>query len=328
MIDRRTFLLCLTAAIPRFAGAQSAPKMLRIGIVTSGFKSAEMVGPNPPNASVAALLRGLRELGYEYGRDFVTEPRGGDGRTEHYAALATELARLPVDVIVAGGPTLGGAMQATSTIPIVLVGGALDPVRDGFVRSLGKPGGNVTGISIQQVDTTAKRLELLKELTTASPVATLWEQTSRTSWQAVRTAAEARGWELVSLEVSKGADIAAAFRTATAVKAGALLVVGGGRIFGSRQQVVDLAAAHRLPAMYSLRGFVEAGGLMSYGANLEEGWRRAATFVDRIAKGARPADMAIEQPTSFQLVINQKTARTLGIAVPQSLLVRADEIIR
>jgi putative ABC transport system substrate-binding protein len=258
----------------------------------------------------------------------VTEPRGGAGRTELYPALAAELVRLPADVIVAGGPTLSAVMQATLTIPIVMVGGALDRVRDGFVQSLGKPGGNVTGLSIQQVDTTAKRLEILKEVTLATPVAALWEPTSRASWQAAQAAARARGWDLVSLEINNAGDIGRAFKTAVSAKAGALLVIGGGRIFGQRQQIVELAAANHLPAMYSLRNFVDAGGLMSYSADLVDTWRRSATFVDRILKGANVSEMPIEQATKFELVINLKTAKALGLSIPQSVLLRADKVIQ
>ncbi len=327
MISRRTFLLCLTVCASLTAGAQPKRKIARIGIITSGFTTAELSGPSPVNTTVAAFLRGMRELGYEYGKDFVTDPRGGGGRTESYPALAAELARLPADIIVAGGPTLPAVMQATSTIPIVMVGGAFDPVRDGIVRSLGKPGGNVTGLTIQQVDTTAKRLEILKEVIPATPVAAIWEPTSRAAWHAAEAAARVRGWNLVALEIKDANDIARAFKMAASAGARALLVIGGGRIFGQMQQIVDLAAANRLPAMYSLRNFVEAGGLMSYSANLIDSWHRAATYVDRILKGAKPAQMPIEQPTKFELVINLKTAKTLGLSIPQSVLFRADEVI-
>ncbi len=286
-----------------------------------------MKGSNPENANVSALLRGMRELGYEYGKDFVTEPRGGEGRPEQYPLLAAELVRLPADVIVAGGPTLPAVMQATSTIPVVMVGGALDPVRDGFARSLGQPGGNITGLSIQQVDTTAKRLEILKEVAPTAPIAALWEATSRSSWHAAETAARARGWKVVSLEVSDAAGVERAFRMAASAGAGALLVIGGGRIFGQRQQVVDLAAANHLPAMYSLRSFVDAGGLMSYDADLTDSWRRSANFVDRILKGAKPAEMPIEQSAKFELVIDLKAAKALGLTMPRSLLLRADQVI-
>jgi len=327
-MDRRGFIGRLAAlSASRPVGAQPAQKVVRIGILTSGFTTAELQGPNPSNATVAAFLRGMRELGYEYGKDFVTYPRGGDGRTEQYASLATELVRLPADVIVAAGPTLPAVMAATSTIPIVMVGGALDPVRDGFARSLGQPGGNITGLSIQTVDTTAKRLEILKEVAPTAAVAALWEATSRSSWQAAEVAARARGWKVVSLEVSDAASIERAFKTGTSAGARALLVVSGGRIFGQKQQIVDLAAAHRLPAMYSLRTFVESGGLMSYGADLLDSWRRSAAFVHRILKGAKPAEMPIEQSAKFELVINLKTAKALGLSVPRSLVLRADQLI-
>ena len=327
-MDRRSFIGCLAAlSASRAAGARPANKIARIGIITSGFTTAEMKGPNPGNATVAAFLRGMRELGYEYGKDFVTDPRGGEGRTEQFASLAAELVQLPADVIVAGGPTLPAVMGATSTIPVVMVGGALDPVRDGFARSLGQPGGNITGLSIQQVDTTAKRLEILKEVAPKATIAALWEATSLSSWQAAETAARARGWKVVSLEVNDAASIENAFKMATSAGAGALLVVGGGRLFGQRQEVVNLAAANRLPAIYALRTFVDEGGLMSYGANLNDSWRRSATFVHRILKGAKPAEMPIEQSTKFELVINLKAARALGLRLPRSLLLRADQVI-
>lgn len=327
-MDRRSFICCLAAlSASRTTVAQPARKIARIGIISSGFTTAEMRGPDPDNATVTAFLRGMRELGYEYGKDFVTEPRGGEGRTEQYPAMAAELVRLPADVIVAAGPTLPAVMQATATIPVVMVGGALDPVRDGFARSLRQPGGNITGLSIQQVDTTAKRLEILKELAPITVVAALWETTSRSSWRAAEAAAHERGWKVLSLEVSDAASVERAFKIATSAGAGALLVIGGGRLFGQMRQVVDLAAANRLPAMYSLRSFVDAGGLMSYGADLRDSWRRSASFVDRILKGAKPAEMPIEQSTKFELVINLKTAKALGLTVPRSLLLRADQII-
>jgi len=313
--------------MPR-AFAQGARKPMRIGIIQSGFTTEEMQGSAPANDTVAAFLTAMRELGYEYGRDFVTEPRGGEGRPERYPAIAAELVRARVDVIVAGGPTLPAAMQATSTIPIVMVGGALDPVRDGFARSLGKPGGNITGLSIQQVDTTPKRLEILREVAPTGLVAVPWEATSRSSWQAAERAARARGWDLLSLEITGTDGIERAFKRAAAAGAASFLVVSGGRLFGERQRVVDLVASTRLPAIYSLQAFVDAGGLMSYGANLTESWRRAASFVDRIIKGGKPADLPIEQPTKFDLVVNQRTARALGIGLPQALVLRADQVIK
>jgi putative ABC transport system substrate-binding protein len=304
-MERRNLICGLAAlAAVRLAHTQSLRKTVRIGIITSGFTTAEMTGATPANPNVAEFLRGMRDLGYEYGKDFVTEPRGGEGRTEAYAALAADLVRLPVDIIVAGGPTLPAVMRATSTIPIVLIGGALDPVRDGFARSLGKPGGNITGVSIQQVEVTAKRLEILKEAAPTALVGAIWEETSRSSWRAAENAARTRGWNVVGFEVRDAPSIERAFKSAAAAGAGAILVVGGGRIFGQRQQVVDLVASMRIPAMYSLNFFVDAGGLMSYGADLNESWHRAASFVDRILKGVRPADIPIEQATKFELVLN------------------------
>jgi putative ABC transport system substrate-binding protein len=326
-VNRRSFLGCAAAlSIVRRAHAQSARKIVRIGIL-SGFTTAELTGPNPGNANAAALLRGMRELGYEYGKDFVTDPRGSEGRTEQYAMLCAELVRTRPDVIVTAGPLLPALMQATTSIPVVMVGGALDPVRDGFARSLGKPGGNITGLSIQQVDTTAKRLEILKEVAPTATVAALWEATSRSSWEAAEGASRARGWKLVPLEVTDRGSIERAFKTAVNAGARALLVIGGGRIFGQRRQVVDLAAAHRLPAMYSLRIFVEEGGLMSYDADLTDNWRRAAGFVDRILRGAKPAEMPIEQSAKFELVVNMKTAKALGFAIPRAVILRADQVI-
>lgn len=327
-MDRRTALGVLsTLLVTGPVRAQPASRPIRIGVITSGFSTAELSGPQPANETMRMFLAGMRDQGYEYGRDFVTEPRGGEGRTERYPALAAELVSAAVDVIVAGGPTLPAVAQATSTIPIVMVGGALDPVRDGIVRSLGQPGGNITGLSIQQVDTTPKRLEILKEVAPASVVGVLWESTSRSSWAAAESAARMRGWNLVSVEVTSTGSIERALATATAAKATAFLVVSGGRLFGQRQRVVDLVATTRAPAIYGLEAFVQAGGLMSYGANLEQSWRRSAAFVDRIIKGARPADLPVEQSTKFDLVVNQRTAKALGIALPRSLLLRADRVI-
>jgi putative ABC transport system substrate-binding protein len=192
-MDRRSVIGCLAAlSASRAAGARPANKIARIGIITSGFTTAEMKGPNPGNATIAAVLRGMRELGYEYGKDFVTDPRGGEGRTEQFASLAAELVQLPADVIVAGGPTLPAVMGATSTIPVVMVGGALDLVKDGFAR-VREAGGNITGLSFQQVDTTPKRLEILRLVPTA-PVAALGKrQAARRGRQETAARVEVEG---------------------------------------------------------------------------------------------------------------------------------------
>jgi len=194
---------------------------------------------------------------------------------------------------------------------------------------LSRPGGNITGLSLQSVETMGKRLELLKELVPgASPVAVLWDRGNFTFWPAAEAAARDRGWKLLSFEVRDVGQIEAAFKAATDARAGALLVDAGPVHFPQRRRVAELAARNRLPAMYELRPFVEAGGLISYGVDINDIWRRAAGYVDKILKGAKPADLPIEQPTRFELVINLKTAKALGLTIPQSLLLRADEVIQ
>jgi putative ABC transport system substrate-binding protein len=333
IMDRRVFIGSLalgTLAWPGNARAQPARRVPRIGIPTFAGTIDEITGPDPSRPSIKALLRGLRELGYVYGRDFVTEPRAGEGRPERWPGMAAELVRLQVDVIVAPGPILPALKQATSTIPIVMAAGP-DPVGDGFVRSLGRPGGNFTGLSLQEIETTGKRLELLKELVpSAVPVAVLWNNVNPNSpryWQAAEAAARKRGWKLLKLEIRDAGELEGAFKTAMSARAGALLTLASTLLFHRIRQVAELAATNRLPAMYELRPYVEAGGLMSYSADIDEIWRRAAAFVDKILKGARPGDLPIEQPTKFELVINLKTARALGLTIPQSLLLRADQVI-
>jgi putative ABC transport system substrate-binding protein len=330
-MDRRAFIGSLalgTLAVPRAVPAQPARKVYRIGILSSRSATSELVGPQPRSPSVNALLRGLRELGYVYGEHFVTEPRGSEGGPERYPDLAAELVRLRVDVIVAAGPTLPALKQATSTIPIVM-GGAGDPVGQGLVRNLGRPGGNFTGLSNQTVETTGKRLDLLKELVPgAAPVAVMWYRAALPAWQAVEAAARERGWKLLSLEVRDAGEIEGAFKRATGARAGALLVLSGGLFGLHTRRIAELAARSRLPAMYELRFHVDDGGLISYSADLNEIWRRAAVFVDKILKGAKPADLPVEQPTKFELVINLKAAKSIGLTVPRSVLLRADEVIQ
>jgi putative ABC transport system substrate-binding protein len=330
-MDRRAFIGSLalaTLAGPRAARAQPARKVYRIGILGSFVMTSEMVGPQPQNPSLNALLRGLRELGYVYGEHFVTEVRSAEGRPERFPSLAAELVRLQVDVIVAPGPTLAALKQATSTIPIVMTG-AGDPVAEGWVQSLARPGGNFTGLSLQMVETTGKRLELLKELVPgAAPVAVLWDpRPARLSWQAAEAAARERGWKLLSLEIRDAGEIEAAFKTATGARAGALLVFPTGLLDPHARRIAELAAKSRLPAMYGLRFYVEAGGLISYSADLIEINRRAAVFVDKILKGAKPADLPAEQPTKFELVVNLRAAKALGLTIPPSILLRADQVI-
>jgi putative ABC transport system substrate-binding protein len=328
-VDRRRFLLISLAGVlaaPLGVEAQQTSKMPTIGIISVGATS-DMIGPEPRSRIVRALLRGMRDLGYVYGRDFVTEPRGDEGRPERFPDLAAELVRLPVDMIVASGVTLGFVRKATSTIPVVMAGSD-DPVRRGHVRSLARPGGNFTGLSTQGVDTSAKRLELLKELVPgAIHIAVLWDQASRPLWQTTEAAAKERGWKLLSLEIRDANEIEEVLTAATKARVGAIVVGSVRFTAGQAQRVAELAAKSRIPAMYEFPLYVEAGGLISYGADNVDLWRRTATFVDRILKGANPGDLPVEQPTKFELVINLKTAKALGLKIPRSLLARADRVI-
>jgi putative ABC transport system substrate-binding protein len=205
----------------------------------------------------------------------------------------------------------------------------LDPVRQGFVQSLRHPGGNFTGFSLQSPETVGKRLELLKELVPgAAPVGVLWDQSSILDWQAAEAAARERGWTLLSLEIRDIADIEGAFRAATAARAGALLVSAAGILFPHARRLAQLSTENRLPAVYGLREYVEAGGLISYGPEINDIWRRASVFVDKILRGAKPADLPVEQPLKFELMINLRAAKAFGLTISQSVLSRADEVIQ
>ena len=332
VIDRRQLLGMVlgTLATPAAAEAQEARKVYRIGILSTNSPTSDMVGPQPRSPLTSALLGGLRELGYVYGEHFVTEPRGGEGKPERFADLAAELVGLQVDVIVSAGPQsmLAAVTRATSTIPVVTTGSG-DPVGQGFAQSLARPGGNITGLSLQIPETTGKRLELLKELVPRAVLVAFLQdpRESQQPWQMAEAAARALGRKLMRLEIRDARGIEGAFKAARAARAGALLVSAGGLLDAHVRRIAQLAAESRLPAMYSLRVYVEGGGLMSYGADLVANNRRAATFVDKILKGAKPADLPFEQPTKFELVINLKTAKALGLTIPQTLLLRADQII-
>ena len=331
-MDRRAFLGSLALGIlgvPRVAPAQPARKVYRIGILGSSALVSEMVGPQPQNPNVVALLRGLHELGYVYGEHFVTEPSSGEGKPERYPLAAAELVRRQVDVIVAAGPVLPALKQTTSTIPVIM-GSSGDPIREGFVQSLRRPGGNFTGLSLQLVETTVKRLELLKELVPGTaPMGVLHsDPAGLTSWRAAESAAQKRGWKLISPMIRDASEIEATFKKAAHARAGGLLVLPIGLLDPHARRIAELAAKIRLPAMYGLRFYVEAGGLICYSADPIEMWRRAAVFVDKILKGAKAADLPVEQPTKFDLVINLKAARSIGLTIPKQLLARADEVMR
>jgi putative ABC transport system substrate-binding protein len=331
-MDRGSLLIAVPVSMAAFGSvrveAEALRRPLKIGFLSTGGVNSDFKGPEPASAPASALLQGLRDLGYRYGSDVVLEGRGGEGLPDRYEIIAGELVTANVDVIVAAGPTVDAVRRATSKIPIVMVGGAVDPVEAKLVASLAAPGGNITALTLQQVDLVGKRLQLLKEVIPGSaPIGVLWEETSIGSWTAAQAAADARGWQLVPSKILNRQDIGPACARAKAAGAGSLLVISGG-VFENAPHVTRAAAVHGLPAIYALRRFADQGGLMSYGADLADLYRRAATFVDRIAKGSSPAVIPIEQPTKFELVVNVKVAKMLGVTIPQSVLLRADEVIR
>jgi putative tryptophan/tyrosine transport system substrate-binding protein len=278
------------------------------------------------------LRQRLRELGYLEGQNIAFESRFADGKTDQLPGLAAELVALKVDVIVTSGtPASLAAKQATRTIPIVMAQLA-DPVGAGLVASLGRPGGNVTGLTTQDVDLSGKRLEMLLQVVPkVSRFAVLIDETSPGSMLIARgtqVAAQSLGVQLQSLGVRGPAELDGAFSAMKEARAGALIVESSSLLFTSRTRLADLTLKNRLPTMFAQKEYAEAGGLMAYSADFSDLFRRTATFVDKILKGAKPADLPVEQPTKFELVINLKTAKALGVTIPPSLLARADEVIQ
>ena len=325
---RREFITLLGGAAAAWplagARAQQSVKLPRIGILW----------PNPLAASghfVDAFRQGLRELGYVEGQNIVIEFRSADGKIERLPDLAAELVNLPVDVIqTATSPTIRAAQQATRTIPIVM-GNSQDPVSEGFVASLARPGGNITGQTLFSPDLAAKRLQLLKEIVpTLTRIAVLWnvdDPALALSLRETLAAAHTLRLEFRSLGVRSPSDFETAFRTATQENAGALIVLEDNLSFRYRAEIAKLANNSRLPMMYGLREYAEVGGLVAYGPNLAQIYRRSAAYVDKILKGAKPADLPVEQPARFELLINLKTAKALDLEIPASLLGIADEVI-
>jgi ABC-type uncharacterized transport system substrate-binding protein len=314
------FVLAVLVA-PLGVDAQPPAKAPRIGILRPG---------SPADPFVEAFRQGLRELGYAEGQNIRIEYRWAEGRDERLSGLAAELVRLKVDVIVAGGSGALPAKNATTAIPIVMPVIA-DPVRLGLVASLARPGGNVTGLTTQSDELPGKWMQLLKEtVPRISRVALLWHpESSAESVRASETAARSLRIRLQTLKVGRPDDFAAAFAEAQKNHTEAIIVLGGAFFYTHRARLVELAAKHRLPTMYGQKAFVvDAGGLMSYGANFHDLFRRAAGYVDKILKGAKPADLPVEQPTKFELAINLKTAKALGLTIPPSVLFRADEVIQ
>jgi len=313
-------------AAPRASEAQQPAKVFRIGLLGT-------VPLTEPGASRIwdGFFEGLRQLGYVEGQNIVIESRFSEGRYERVPALAAELVRLKVDVIVAAAYTPDAAKGATSTIPIVMTNHA-DPVGSRLVASLARPGGNVTGLSVQSPDLVGKQLQLFKEaVPKLSRVAVLSNPIHPGHPRSLReaeVAARSLKMRLQVLEARAPTEFAGAFSAATKESAGALLVVGDPMFFGERTRIVELAAKNRLPLMASQKEYAEAGGLLAYGIDHRDSFRRAATYVDKILKGAKPGDLPIEQPTKFEFVINLKTAKALGLTIPPSLLGRADEVIQ
>jgi putative ABC transport system substrate-binding protein len=305
--------------------AQQAKKIPRIGYLTAASLSSNV-------ARVEAFRQGLRELGYVEGKNIVIEWRSAESKLERQGELAAELVRLKVDVIVTSGPTATrAAKQATVTIPIVMAQDA-DPVGSGFVASLARPGGNITGLSTLSLELSGKQLELLKEIVPKlSRVAVLGnsnEPANAKTLKEIELAAGAFGVQLQPLDVLSSKDIETAFRAATKGHADGLVVLVSVVLTDHRTQIANLALKSRLPAIYYTPQFVEAGGLMSYGTSFTDLSRRAATYVDKILKGAKPADLPVEQPTKFELVINLKTAKQIGLTIPPNVLARADKVIK
>ena len=327
-MDRRTFLAgtgAVLLAAPLAAEAQPAGKVYCIGVLEPTSMALNA-------ANLDAFRKGLRELGYVEGRNMMIEYRSADGRSERFPDLAAELVRLKVDVILTRGtPAVMAAKNATGTIPVVMAASG-DPVLSGVVSSLARPGGNVTGLSAVVVEVSGKRLELIREVAPGvSRVAALFNMSNPNDalqWKETETAAPTLRVQLQLLDVRKPGDFAGAFDAAVKGRAGALFVGLDALTWANHRPIVELAAKHRLPAIYGGREFVNAGGLIAYGVSYPHLYHRAASYVDKILKGAKPADLPIEQPTKFELVINLKTAKALGLTIPQSLLGRADEVIQ
>jgi len=318
-----TLTLSLLAA-PLTGTAQPRSPVPRIGILTPAAEASTPLWE--------AFRHGLRALGYMEGQNIILEYRFAAGQNERLPALAAELVHLPVDLLVtSSGAGAQAAKDATEMIPIVMATSG-DPVRSGLVASLARPGGNITGLSLMVTELGGKRLELLKEaLPHVSRVAVLWNAGNPASpdeLRAIETAAHGLGLQLQSLAVRHPDELDSVFAAMTREGAEALIALADGVFWSHRTQVVALATQHRLPAVFDAREFAEVGGLMTYGPHVPDNYRRAAIYVDKILKGTKPADLPVEQPVKFELVINLKTAQALGVTIPPALLFQADEVIQ
>ena len=314
-----------TCLVPGFASAQQQKKIARIGWLGPGSAASA-------DASIQGFREGMRALGRIDGKDYVIEYRFSQGRTELYASLAPELVGMNPDVIVTGGfVAVQSLMRLTKTIPIVMASLDSDPIKEGIVASLAKPGGNVTGLIGIAWELAGKRLELLREIVPkASRVAVLFDPRSRSGHvhvEETQAAARKLGIELVLLETASPEAIDQAFKQARSRGAEAMSVIHIGLMQNHRARIAKLALDARLPAIYSASAFVAEGGLIAYAPVVSDQYRRAAVYIDKILKGARPADLPVEQPTKFELALNMKAAKALGITFPQTILLRADRVI-
>ena len=320
-------VLAVSIFVGPLAAEAQAGEVARVGYINPGY-------PSDPIRlrRFEAFRQGLRELGYVEGRNIAIESRWAEGNYDRYPAFAADLVRLKVHVIVTvGGAATKAAKQVTATIPIVM-SLVTEPVESGLVSSLARPGGNVTGTSIMASDLAGKQFEMLKQaVPKASRVALLWNPANpggAAQLREAKTAARALGLRLQALEARAPQEIDSAFAAMTRERADALVVLGDAILYNQRKQIAELAAKSRLPSASALREYAEAGGLIAYGTDSLDLERRSTAFVDKILKGAKPADLPVEQPTKFELVINLKTAKALGLTIPQSILVRADEVIQ
>ena len=326
MTDRRTFIGVLAEALfvaPLAARAQQAAKVYRIGIL-------ESVPAAQNAANLDALRKGLRELGYVEGRNLIIEYRSADGRAEQFPELASEMVRLKVDVILTRGtPAARAAKDATATVPVIMATMG-DP--RAIVASFARPGGNITGVTTFSTELIAKRIQLLHELVPKlariALVHNMGNPAAPPEWDETKIAARALGLQAELLDVRSEDGLRRALESAARRRVDALLIGADGLTQMHRQTIVELVTRNRLPAAYPAREFVEAGGLLAYAVNYADLYYRLASFADKIIKGANPADLPVEQPTKFELVINLKTAKALGLAIPQSLLLQANEVIQ
>jgi len=320
-------LSALLLALPCPAEAQQPTKVPRIGYFSGG------TDPSTPGLSFESFQQTLRDLGYIEAKNILFENRYAQGNRDRIPSLVAELVQLKVDVFLTGNLTaIRLAKQATQTIPIVMVTNA-DPVATGLIDSLARPGGNITGITNLSRDLSAKRLELLKEIVPRlSRVAILWDETNEGShigFKEYEAGARVLNLQLQSLEIrGPNPDLQGAFQAATKGRAGALIPIRNAVLLRYPKQIAELAIKNRLPSIYDGSNYVEAGGLASYSTNDSESYKRAAVFVDKILKGAKPADLPVEQPTKFEFVINLKAAKQIGLTIPTNLLARADRVLR